>query len=122
MRRVDHHDDAVGGDEGAIGVFAEVFVARSVEQRHPPPVELELERRRRNRNAALLLERHPVRGRMTTIFAAADGPGELDGAGVQQQLLGQRRLAGVRMRNNREGPAPRNLTLEVADCRIDLAL
>ena len=62
--RVDHHHDAVGGDERAIRVLAEVLVARRIEQRHAPPFELELERRGGDRDAALLLERHPVGGRM----------------------------------------------------------
>ena len=60
IRGVDHHHDTVGGNEGAVGVFAEVLVAGSVEQRHAPALDLELERSRRNRDAALLLELHPV--------------------------------------------------------------
>jgi len=32
VRRVDHHHDAVGGNEGAVGVFAEILVAGRVEQ------------------------------------------------------------------------------------------
>ena len=122
IRGVDDHDDAVGGDEGAVGVFAEIFVARRVEQRHPAAVEIELERRGGDRNAALLLERHPVGRGMASIFPSAHGTGELDGARVQQQLLGQRGLAGVRMRNDRKRPAPCHFTLELAECRNNLVL
>ena len=113
VRRVDHHHHAVGGNEGAIRVFAEVLVARRVEQRHAAPLELELEGRGGDRNAALLLERHPVGRRVPARFAPPDGARELDCAGIQQQLLGQRRLAGVGMRDDREGPPPRHLPLEL---------
>jgi hypothetical protein len=38
-------------------------------------------------------------------LAALDGAGHLDRASEQQQLLGQRGLAGVRMRNDRKRAA-----------------
>ena len=113
--RVDHHHDAVGGDQRAIGVFAEVLVARRVEQRHAAPLELELERRGRDRDAALLLERHPVGRRVAAGLAAADGAGQLDRAGIQQQLLGQRRLAGVGVRDDRERAPARHFALELGE-------
>ena len=112
--RVDHHHHAVGGNQRAIGVFAEILVAGRVEQRDPPALELELERRRRNRDAALLLELHPVRRRRLAILAASHRPGQLDRAGIQQQLLRERRLAGVGMRDDGERAAPRDFTLELA--------
>ena len=46
-------------------------------------------------------------------LAAAHRAGQLDRAGVQQQLLGQRRLAGVGMRDDRERAPPRDLALEL---------
>ena len=54
---------------------------------------------------------------MAPRFSAAHGAGELDRARIQQQLLGERRLAGVGMRDDRERPPPRHLTLELAECR-----
>ncbi len=113
VRRVDHHHDAVGGDERAIRVLAEVLVARCVEQRHAAAFELEFERRRGDRDAALLLERHPVGRRVLACLASPHGTGELDRAGIQQQLLGQRRLAGVGMRDDRERPPSRHLAVEL---------
>ena len=119
VRRVDHHHDAVGGNQRAVRVFAEVLVAGRVEQRHAPPLNLELERRRRNRDAALLLELHPVGRRRLAILAAANRARQLDRAGIQQQLLGQRRLARVGMRDDGERPPPRDLALELAQRRAD---
>ncbi len=116
--RVDHHHDAVGGNQRAIGVFAEVLVTRRVEQRHAPPLNLELERRRCDRDAALLFELHPVGGRRTAIFSSANCARELDRACIQQQLLGQRGLACVWMRDDGEGPPPGNLALELAQDRL----
>ena len=46
-------------------------------------------------------------------LAAAHGAGQLDRAGVEQQLLGQRRLAGVGVRDDRERPPPRDLAFEL---------
>src|SRR6266511_541835 len=40
VRGVDDHHHAVGRDQRAVGVFAEVFVTRRVEQRHAATVEL----------------------------------------------------------------------------------
>jgi hypothetical protein len=45
-------------------------------------------------------------------LAAADGAGDLDGAAVQQQLLGQGGLAGVGVGNDREGPPAPGLALD----------
>jgi hypothetical protein len=91
----------------------EVLVAWRIEQRHAAAVELEFERGRRDRNAALLLERHPVRRRVAACLAAANRAGQLDRPCVEQQLLGQRRLAGIRMRDDGERPSPRDFVLEL---------
>jgi hypothetical protein len=73
------------------------------------PFELEFERRRADGDAALLLELHPVGDGVTLCLAAADGARQLNGARIQQQLLRQRRLARVGVRDDGEGPAPSNL-------------
>ena len=64
LRGVDHHDDAIDGEQRAVGVFAEVLVAGRVEQRQVMAAEIELDRGRRDRNAALALDVHPVRHHM----------------------------------------------------------
>ena len=46
---------------------------------------------------------------------AANGAGQLDRAGVEQQLLGQRRLAGVGVRDDRERAPSRHLALELRE-------
>ena len=122
VRGVDHHHDAVGRDQRAVGVLAEVLVARRVDERHAPAVELELERGGGDRNAALLLERHPVGRRVPSRLAAAHGAGQLDRARVQQQLLGQRRLAGVGVRDDRERAPAGHLALEIARQRRNALL
>src|SRR4029079_14394335 len=47
-------------------------------------------------------DRHPVRARRAAITLGLDLTREIDRSTEQQQLLGQRRLAGVRMGNDRE--------------------
>ena len=88
-------------------------MARRVEQRHAPPLQLEFEGRGRNGDAALLLELHPVGRRVPAIFTAPNGAGQFDGAGVKQQLFGQRGLPRIRMRNNRERAASGHLAFEL---------
>ena len=108
LRPVEHHDNAVDGEERAVGVLAEILVTRGIEQRDVAPLELELERRRADRDAALLLHLHPVGDRVPLRLAAAHGPRQLDGARIEQQLLRQRRLAGVGVRDDRKRAAPRD--------------
>ena len=87
---------------------------RGVEQVDLMPLELEHEHRGVHRDAALLLELHPVGAGGTLRLATADRPGHLDAAAVEKKLLGERGLAGVRMRDNRKRPPPQNLLLEPA--------
>jgi hypothetical protein len=105
---VDHHQRRVDRRQHAVGVFREVLVARGVEQVDHVVAEFELHHRGRHRDAALLLDVHPVRGRMAAALAALDGAGQLDRAREQQQLFGQRGLAGVGVGNDAEGAAARD--------------
>ena len=108
LRGVDHHQRGVDGRQHAVRVFRKVLVARRVEQVDDVVAELELHHRRRDRDAALLLDVHPVRRRMAAALAALDGAGQLDRAGEQQQLFGERRLTGVGVGNDAEGAAARD--------------
>ena len=80
-------------------------MARRVEQIHNMIAVGKLHHRGGHRDAALLLERHPVRGRMPARLTALDGTCELDSATVKQQFFSQRGFAGVRMRDDRKGTA-----------------
>ena len=110
LGRVDHHDRAVDRGQRAVGVLGEILVARRVEQVEDAPVILERHHRGGDRDAALALDLHPVRARAPRARRApCTSPGQLDRAAEQQQLLGQRRLAGVGVRDDREGPPPARL-------------
>ena len=115
LRGVDDHDRAVDRGQRAVGVFREILVARRVEQVEGEAVMLEAHHRGRHRNAALALHLQPVRARTPLLAARLHRTGHLDGAGEQQQLLGQRGLAGVGMRDDREGAATRDLGADVGD-------
>src|SRR5690606_24156944 len=105
LGHVDHHQRAVHRGEHAVGVLAEVGVAGGVEQVDDAPGVRELHHRGRHRDAALLLQRHPVRSGAAGGLARLDRAGELDRAAEQQQLLGQRGLARVRVRDDGERAA-----------------
>ncbi len=77
-------------------------MARRVEQIEDEVVVFEGHHRGNDRDAALALDRHPVGLGRAAVALGLDVAGELDGAAEQQQLLGQRGLAGVRMRDDGE--------------------
>ena len=106
---VQHHDGAVGGGQGAIGVFREILVARRVQQVEHLAVVLERHDRGGDGDAALLLDLHPVRTRAPVLAARAHGARRADGAARQQDMLGQGRLAGVGVSDDGEGAPPRSL-------------
>src|SRR5690606_26966459 len=54
----------------------------------------------------LLFDLHPVGGGMAAGLACLDTAGDLDGPCKQQQLFGQRSLAGIRVGNDGEGASP----------------
>ena len=108
-RGVEQDHGAVGGGEHAQRVLGEVAVAGGVEQVEDDVAVLEAQRGRADRDAAALLELHPVRARLAAAAARLDRAGLGDRAAVEQQLLGQRRLAGVRVGDDREGAPARGL-------------
>src|SRR5439155_2912008 len=111
-RRVEHHDCAVDRGQRAIGVLAEILVAGRVQQIVDAAVMLEGHHRRADRDAALALDRHPVRAGAPALAARLHLAGKLDRAAEQQQLFGQRRLAGVGVRDDRKSAPARNLVGE----------
>ena len=95
LAAVDEHHRAVGRGERAVGVLAEVVVAGRVEQVHVMVAVRELQHARGDRDPALALHRHPVAGRRSLAPPLLDRAGQVDGSSVEQELLGQRRLARV---------------------------
>jgi hypothetical protein len=65
-------------------------------------------------DAALLLHGHPVAGGVREALAGLDGAREVDWRPVEQQLLGQRRLAGVGVRDDGEGTPGGDFAFEAA--------
>ena len=100
---VDDHDGGVGGHEGAVGVLREVLVARGVQNVDAETLVLELHHRGGHRDAALLLNLHPVGGGRPGVLLALYLAGLGDGPAVQQKLLGQGSLTGVRVGDDGEG-------------------
>ena len=117
-RRVDHHDRGIHRRQRAIGVIGEVLVARRVQQVEHRPAVLERHHRGDDGDAARPLDRHPVRAGVAPVALGLDLAGELDGAAEQQQLLGQRGLAGVGMGDDGKRAPPRDLLRQRARCRF----
>jgi hypothetical protein len=69
---------------------------------------LEGHHRAGHRDAALLLDLHPVGAGAAIGAARLDLAGEVDGAAEQEELLGQRRLAGIRVRDDGKGAPVRS--------------
>jgi hypothetical protein len=117
LRRVEHHHRAVDGGQRAVRILAEILVAGRVQQVEATAAEVELQRGRRDRDAGLPLDRHPVGPGVSPALVAADGAGQVDGAGVEEQLLGERRLARVGMGDDREGPTSGSLARDIVGPR-----
>ena len=109
---IEEHDGAIGRDQGAVRVFREIFVTRRVQQVELVAQILELQYRARYRDAALLLQLHPVGRGMPRGTPGLDRAGQVDRPTVQEQLLGERGLTGVRVRDDRKSPATGNLVRE----------
>ena len=114
LGRVEHHHDGVDAGEHAVGVLGEVPVAGRVEQVDDVVAVRELQHRRADRDAPLALQLHPVRRRRPPPVAGLDRAGPLHGAGVEQELLGERRLAGVGVADDGER-APAGGLLDAPD-------
>ncbi len=79
-----------------------------VQQIQHMAVVVELQHRRSDRDAALTFHVHPVAGDVPLAAGPRlDRPRLGDGPRVQQELLGQRRLPGVGVRDDRERPPGR---------------
>jgi hypothetical protein len=100
---VDHHHCRIDCGQGAIGILGKVLMARRVEQVEGDSLALERHHRAGHRNAALLLDLHPVRAGTAGLPTRLHLAGEMDRAAEQQELFGQRGLAGIGVRNDREG-------------------
>ena len=100
--RVDDHEGRVDGGQGSVGVFGEVLVAGGVQQIDDSPGVRKLHHRRGDGDAPLLLELHPVGGRVPRRPASLDGAGEPDRSAEQQQLLGEGGLARIGVGDDRE--------------------
>jgi hypothetical protein len=106
---------AVHSHEGAVGVLAEVLVAGGVQELDSIALVLHLQGGGGDGYAALALHSHPVGGGAALVLAGADGAGQVDGPGVEEELFGQSGLARVGMRDNGEG-APAGDFLNEATC------
>src|SRR5262249_11774287 len=106
----------------AVGVLAEILVAGRVEQVEDDAVMLEGHHRRGYRNPALALDCHPVGAGPPPLAARFDLASQLDRPAEQQQFLGQRGFAGVRVGNDRKGAPARDLVGECGhECCMEAA-
>ena len=108
FRGVDHHHRGVHGGQRAVGVLGEVLVTRRVEQVEDATAVFERHDRGDHGDPALALDAHPVGARLAAVRLGAHLARKLDRAAEQQHLFGERRLAGVRVRNDGEGAPPRD--------------
>src|SRR5260370_575712 len=83
--------------------------SRPMPQVEPEVIEFERHHRGDHGDAAVALDLHPVGTGVAPFALGLDLAGQIDGAAEQQQLLGQRGLAGVRMRDDGKGAPPLHL-------------
>ncbi len=105
---VDHHDGGIDRRQRAVGVFGEILVARRIQEVEDQALEFERHHRGDDGDTALAFDLHPVGTGVAPLALGLDLPGQIDRAAEQQELLGQRGLAGVRVRDDRKGPPARD--------------
>ena len=113
-RRVQEHHGAVGRDQDAVGVLAEILVTGGIQDVDVVALVAELHGAGRDGDAALLFDLHPVAGGVGRRLAGLDGPGLADGSAVEQQLFGQRCLAGVGVADDGKGAPALHLFFQIA--------
>ena len=112
LARIDHHHRRIHRSQHAISILREILVTRRVEDVDDTILVLKLENRRAHRNAALFFQLHPVGGRRTLVLARGHAAGELQGPTVEQEFFRERRLARVRVRNDRKRTTALHLALQ----------
>ena len=97
LGRVNQHDRAVGGYQRPVGVFAEIAMARGVEDIDPDARVICVHDGTRDGNSALFFDLQPVAGRMLACFLGSDGASLPHGSPEKQDFFGEGRFAGIRV-------------------------
>lgn len=97
---VHHDDDAIDGGQRAVGVFGEVLVTGGVENVDLVVLIVELHDGGGDGDTALLLDVHPVGRGGLLDFVALHGAGHLYLSAEEQELLGERGLTGIGVRDD----------------------
>ena len=84
-------------------------MARRVHEVEPETTKVKRHGRGRDRNAPVLFHLHEVRARAPRLALGAHLSGHLNGTPVEEEFLGQGRLARIWMRDDRKGTAAGNL-------------
>ena len=101
--RVDHNDSRVDGSQRTIGVFGKILVTRGIQNVDLVVAIVEFHHGSRHRDTTLLLDVHPVaRGRFSYLVALYCSC-HLNLSTEEQELLGERGLTGIRVRNDGKG-------------------
>ena len=114
LRAVDDHEGGVDRRQGAVGVLREVLMSGGIEKIDNAAFVGKLHDRRGDRDTALLFEAHPVGGRVARGLASLHRARHLNGAAEQQEFFGERRLAGVGVRDDRKSPSPTDFGRKIA--------
>ena len=102
---VKEHDRGVCRAKCTVSILGEVLVTGGIKDIDAVAVVVELHDGRGNGDTTLLLDLHPVGGRVVRSFSGFNGTCHVDGASVEQEFLGHCCLTGVRVRDDREGTA-----------------
>ena len=100
---VDQHNCRIGSHQHPVSILGEVLVSGGIQNVDAESVIFKLHGRRGDRNAALLFNVHPVGSGVFVALASLNTAGRPNGSAVKQELFGQGRFAGVRVRNNGKG-------------------
>ena len=109
--RVHHHDCGIHGHESAVGIFWKIFVPRRIKNIDPFSGIVKLHDRRGHWNPPLFLNIHPVRFGKVSGLLTLDRTRFTNLASKVKQLLCNRGLPCIRVRDNRKSSAFFNFVL-----------
>ena len=112
---IEHHDGTIHRHERAVRVFAEILVARRVEEIDARSLIVELQHGRGDRDSPRLLQLHPVRLRLPLAGTCLYGSGQMHGPRIEQQFFRQRGFSRVRVRNDGERAASGDFSRNSSD-------
>ena len=118
LGRIDDHDRRVCRHQCPVGILREVLMSRCIQNIDAESLVWKLKNRAGHGDSSLLLDVHPVGDCMACRRLPLHGAGKVDRPSVQQELLRQGCLSGIRMGDDCKGSSFLNFRSQVTHYKL----